>query len=101
MTTKKQNDSLWAGLYRAGWCSLMVFVIVAAIGAFVPKARQLSALKSQLAGMDQRVEKRDRSIRDIQDRRDRFAKDPAFVERTARQSGFFRPGEVIVEYIAH
>jgi cell division protein FtsB len=101
VASRKEEKNIWAGLYRAGWCSLLVFIIVAGIGAFLPKLNKLRQLKAQLDDIDTRVEQRDHTIRDIQERRDKFAKDPAFVERTARQAGFFRPGEVIVEYVEY
>jgi cell division protein FtsB len=90
--------SHWVAVYRFGWILLVLLAIVGLLFIFLPKYNAFCEMrKQQMEKKDEnrRIEAR---ISDLRTNQERFLADPAFVERTARETGMVKPHETIYKH---
>ena len=80
---------------------LAAFILVAAIAAaclLLPRCRRLNEMYRVKEQREQEnLELADKTS-ELQSNQERFARDPAFVERTARDAGLVKPGETVFKF---
>lgn len=74
---------------------VIALTVLGATCIFIPKINQLGDLKRRRDQYQQRIERTQSSIREIQTQQERFRNDPEFVERTARHARLVRPDETV------
>jgi len=80
---------------RFVWLMLIVCISIGLFVVFLPqtnKVRVMQRKKAELEAENRRIEAETGELRDHQRR---FETDPLFVERTAREQGMIKPGEVV------
>ena len=90
--------SRWIAVYRVAWGILGILFLLILVCVFVPKCQRLheeSRKKAALEAGNRRIEA---AIKELRSNQERFATDPAFVERTGREIGMAKPGEVVYRY---
>ena len=90
--------SRWITVYRVAWGVLGILLLVTMLCVFVPKCQRLheeSRKKVALEAGNRRIEA---DIKELRSHQERFASDPAFVERTGREIGMAKPGEMVYKY---
>lgn len=79
----------------------MVIAILVAAGVvclFLPKLAELRGLQRKQAALEHDNRRLDQATRELADKRERFASDADFVERTARESGLVKPGDTVFRF---
>lgn len=90
--------NIWVAIYRSAWGVLAVLLIIGLVCIFLPKCnhlRQLQLRKGELQAENRELEA---MTRDLQAKQERFGRDPAFVERIARETGMVKQGEVVFQF---
>jgi cell division protein FtsB len=90
--------STWGMIYRFSWGLLAVLIVIGLLCVFTPKCRTLSRLQTTRTDLEQKNTDTTAEIKDLKIKQERFTSEPAFVERTARESGMVAPGEVIYKF---
>lgn len=90
--------NFWRTIYRISWALFAVLAISGLLYIFVPQCRSISRLQKQKKLRAEKNENTEREISALKTKRDRFTSDPAFVERTAREMGMIKPGEVMYRF---
>jgi len=90
--------STWRLIYRFSWALLGVLVIIGLLCVFTPKCRSLSRLQTTRNTLQEQNAEKEEEIKDLKIRQERFTTEPAFVERTARESGMVKPDEVVYKF---
>ncbi len=90
--------STWRLIYRFSWALLGVLVIIGLLCVFTPKCRSLSRLQTTRNTLQEQNEAKEEEIKDLKIKQERFTTEPAFVERTARESGMVKPDEVVYKF---
>lgn len=78
--------------------AVSLLIIGCAVVLLLPKYRELSARKLQLAEMTRRIETQKQELSELKENQLRMDSDPEFVEMYLHKNGFVRPGEVIFSY---
>jgi cell division protein FtsB len=91
----------WVAIYRFAWILMCVLCAVALLCVFVPKCRSLRALHDQNVRVEEENRRIEERIRTLRVKRERFASDPSFVERTARETGMVKPDETIFKFVSN
>ncbi len=90
--------NFWRTIYRISWALFAVLAISGLLYIFVPQCRSISRLQKQKKVLAKKNENTEREISALKTKRDRFTSDPAFVERTAREMGMIKPGEIMYRF---
>ena len=85
----------WVAIYRFSWVLLLLLCVLGSLCMFLPKCRQLSTLRERRAELEAESRRLEEEIHSIRMRRRRFAEDPSFVERTAREEGMVKSDETV------
>ena len=96
--------SYWIAIYRFAWALLLVLCVVGLVFLFLPQCRRLEDLKRRRAALRREVVDTRAEIRELTLNQERFATNPAFVERTARESGesgMVKPNEIVFRLPPH
>ena len=72
----------------------VICALVIGICLLLPRYNKLQRLQSKRTQLEQDNRQIDDKITDLADKERRFENDPAFVERTARESGMIKSNEV-------
>jgi cell division protein FtsB len=91
--------TVWTGLYRLALGMLAVALAAVLVFMFLPKYGRLRELQREKDGLEDGNRALEEQIRDLQDKRERFTSDPAFVERTAREAGMVKPDETVYKFV--
>jgi cell division protein FtsB len=85
----------WEVIYRVAWVLLIILCVVGIVCIFLPKCRNYHEQQERKARLEEENRGIEAATRDIQMRQERFQRDKAFVERTAREQGMAKPGETV------
>ena len=88
----------WLVVYRLAWGLLVILFGVGLVCAFVPKGQRVRELQRRKAVLQQDNRRIESDTRDLVRKEERFRRDPAFVEHTAREEGMARPHERVFRY---
>jgi len=91
----------WATIYRFAWALLAALCLIGFTCIFVPKYRRARALHEQNLKVEEENRQIEGKIKDLRIRRERFASDPSFVERSAREMGMVKPDETIFKFVSN
>ncbi len=96
----KRLDYIWLLITRMFWVMLLGGCVVGCVFLFAPKVEQYNELNRRLRDMQASNRELKAAVQRLELRQQRFSADPAFVERTARELGMAKSGEVIYKYFA-
>jgi len=85
-------------LSRVTWSVIVVLLTVGVVCMFLPKIAELRGLQRKQAALEASNRLAEMETRDLQDKRQRFDSDPEFVERTAREAGYVKPGDTVFRF---
>ena len=88
----------WATLYKCLWGVSIVLLIVVMISFFVPKVRTLQDYQKRRYDLQQENRRKEAMIADLRRKQEQILSDPAFIERTARESGMVKQDEVVFKF---
>lgn len=88
----------WTTLYKVASAIIVGAVIVAMVCIFIPKIQKHHELQDRKTAATEGQQKLKEEIRDLRVKQDRFASDPVFVERTARENNYVKPDEVVFKF---
>lgn len=91
--------NIWEWIYRIAWGILIVLCLAGVVCAFLPEVRRLTELQEKRAALQEETNRIEAHVKDLQTRQARFASDPLFVERTAREAGMSRSNETVFKVI--
>ena len=91
----------WVAIYRFAWVLLGILCAIGLLCVFIPKCRSLRSLHDQNLRVEEGNRRIEERIRTLQVKRQRFASDPSFVERTARETGMVKPDETIFRFVSN
>ena len=86
---------LWESIIRFCWVALIVLSAVGVSLIFAPKWRALRELQRKKTALEEENRGMERAAMEFRLRQHRFATDPAFVERTARENGMVKSNEAV------
>ena len=90
--------STWRLIYRFSWALLAVLVVIGLLCVFTPKCHSLSRLQKTRNTLEEQNAAKEAQIKELKIKQERFTTEPAFVERTARESGMVTPNEVVYKF---
>lgn len=96
----KRLDAIWRIITRVFWLIVIGACIAGFMALYTPKYYQYNELSRRIRAMQEGNRDLETAVRRLEMRQRRFLSDPAFVERTARELGMAKPGEVIYKYFA-
>jgi len=85
-------------IYRFSWALLAVLVVIGLLCVFTPKCRTLTRLQTTHSTLDIENSEKAEDITELKINQERFASEPSFVERTAREAGMVTSGEVVYKF---
>ncbi len=85
----------WNLAIRAAYTVLTVLFVGVLVLLFVPKVRQLRTLQSRETELRKENRLLEAQIQELKNNQEKFTRDPAFVERVARETGLISPGELV------
>ncbi len=88
----------WVAIYRFALGLLIVLVTIIAICIFIPQIQRVRELDRKIAELEQSVNEVEAATKELQIKQERFVTDPAFVERTAKESGLLKPDEIVFKF---
>jgi len=88
----------WDTIYRIATGIVVVLLTIVVICAFVPKVQRYQESYTKRAEHIEENQRLAQDLKNIRSKIDRFASDPSYVERTAREAGMVKPDEVIFKY---
>jgi len=88
----------WRTIYRFSWMLLALLAVIGIVCIFAPKCHNITSLQNTKATLERQNREKELGIAEVKTKRDRFTSDPAFVERTARDIGMIKPGEVMYKF---
>lgn len=91
--------SYWSIVYRVACALVAVLLLVAAACIFLPKCTRLRELQRQKEGLETENRGLEQLTYETRQKRDRFATDPKFIERTAREMGMVRTNETVIRLV--
>jgi cell division protein FtsB len=89
----------WGIVYRFACALVAILLIVAAACIFLPRCNRLREFQRQKEGMEAENRGLEQLTHGTRDKRDLFASDPRFVERTAREMGMVRTNETVIKLV--
>ncbi len=91
--------NFWAVAYKIAVGVLVCLLIVAAFAWIFPKIKLCEEREEKIAALEEKNKQIENSIGELKKKQERFATDPEFVERVAREElGKAKPGETIYRY---
>jgi cell division protein FtsB len=91
--------NFWVLLYRIGWITLAVLVVIAVVAMFVPQIRQYNELNRKEAALQDEIRLEEEIVNHLKDQQQRLKTDPRFVEKLAREElGYAKPGETVFRF---
>ena len=88
----------WATIYRCLWGIAIILLVVVMISFFIPKYRTLRDYRKKRDELQQENRRTEAMIRDLRHKQEQILSDPAFIERTARESGMVKQDEVVFKF---
>ncbi len=97
----KVDFDIWNKLTRLVIALLVIAVLLAIAGWYLPLIRQNERMRQEVQRLDTQTQKENESARQLKASIDALRNDPKAVERLAReQLGFAKPGETVVHFEA-
>ena len=91
--------NFWVMIYRIGWITLSVLVVVAVVAMFVPQIRQYNELHRKESALQDEIRLEEEIVKHLKDQQERLKSDPRFVEKLAREElGYAKPGETVFRF---
>ena len=91
--------NFWVLIYRVGWITLAVLVVVAVIAMFVPQVRHHNELRRHEAALQDEIRLEEEILKHLQKQQKLLSEDPRFVEKIAREElGYAKPGETVFRF---
>ncbi len=91
--------NVWLTVYRTATAVFVGLVIIGLASLFLPKIREIRARQSVVTRMTEEKRAVDERTQLFIWQQERFATDPRFVERVAREElGKAKPGEIIFRF---
>ncbi len=97
---KEQLDAIWLIITRVFWLIVFGGIVVGFVALFTPKYAQYNELNRRVREMQESNRELASAIRRLESQQQRFVSDPSFVERTARELGMAKPGEIVYKYFS-
>jgi cell division protein FtsB len=91
----------WVAICRFAWALLAVLCVVGFFCFFVPKYKRIRDLHEQNLQVEEQNRALEERIRTLRINREKFASDPSFVERSAREMGMVKPDETIFKFVSN
>ena len=88
----------WTTIYRVSYGILGGLALIGAVCMFTPKWREHSHVLSEKRNIEHEIEAKKQDIKRLQIRQDRFTSEASFVERTARECGMIKRGEIVYKF---
>jgi cell division protein FtsB len=87
-------------IYRIGWITLAVLVVIAVTAMFVPQFKQYHELRRKEAALQDEIRLEEEMVKHLKNQQERLRSDPRFVEKLAREElGYAKPGETVFRFI--
>ncbi len=90
--------NIWSMIYKFSWGLLAILILIGLLCVFTPKCRTLARLQDTRTELEEKNTETSVQIKDLKIKQERFSTEPAFVERTARESGMVSEGEVVYKF---
>ena len=89
----------WVMIYRIGWITLAVLVVIAVTAMFEPKFKQYRELRRKEAALQDEIRLEEEMVKHLKNQQERLRSDPRFVEKLAREElGYAKPGETVFRF---
>lgn len=88
----------WVTIYKLAWGFLVVLFVIVLICIFLPKYHSQRELQRKRAEIEQENRDIEARTKELRIKQEQFRTDPAFVERTARETGMVRPDETVFKF---
>ena len=89
----------WVLIYRVGWITLGLLVVIAVAAIFVPQIKQYTELQRKEAALQEEIRLEEEIVKHLKDQQERLKSDPRFVEKLAREElGYSKPGETVFRF---
>ena len=88
----------WATIYKCLWGVAILLLVAVMISFFIPKYRTLCEYRKKRDDLQQTNQRTETMIRDLRRKQEQILSDPAFIERTARESGMVKQDEVVFKF---
>ena len=85
----------WVVIYRIAWGLLVVLFLVGVTCVFLPQCNRLRELQRQHVALEEANRQTEMLTHDLREKQEKFDGDPAFVVRTARETGLVMPNETV------
>ncbi len=90
----------WTTIYRVSYGILGGLALIGAVCMFTPKWREHSNVLDEQRTIQREIAAKKQDIKRLQIRQDRFTSEASFVERTARECGMIKRGEIVYKFPA-
>jgi len=90
--------SHWVTVYRLAAGLIFVLLAIGLVCIFLPKCNSLREMQRKKAEIERENTGTEERILELSTKREKFKSDPAFVERTARETGMIRPDETVYKF---
>ena len=88
----------WVVIYRFAWGLLILLFIIGLVCIFLPKYQGLCELQRRKTELQTESRQTEVLTENLKIKQQQFVSDPAFVERTARETGMAKPNEIIFKF---
>jgi cell division protein FtsB len=88
----------WEIIYKVTWIALAILCAICVVCMFIPKVRQEHSLQAKKADAQEQNARLEASLKDLKEKQERFATEPAFVEQTARDIGMVKTNETLFKF---
>jgi hypothetical protein len=88
----------WTTIYRVSYGILGGLALIGALCMFTPKWREHSNVLMEKRNIESEIAAKKQDIKRLQIRQDRFTSEASFVERTARECGMIKRGEIVYKF---
>jgi cell division protein FtsB len=88
----------WEFVYKVAWVFAAILCAVWVVCMFIPKIKLIGDLQTKKADLQEQVGRMESNVKDLKDKQERFATDPAFVEKTARENGMVKTNELLFKF---
>jgi cell division protein FtsB len=85
----------WVLIYRFAWGILLLLLVLGILFVFLPQCNRLRTLEQKREALETENRELDAMSRNLRDKQQQFDTNPAFVVRTARESGMIMPHETV------
>jgi cell division protein DivIC len=90
----------WILIYRVGWITLAILVMIAVTAMFVPQCKQYHELRKKAVALQDEIRIQNEILKHLKDQQERLKSDPRFVEKLAREElGYAKPGETVFRFM--